>query len=208
MNTGKKEISKIAGGSLQVKYYPDIVWVSWKSISLGYFEKKDEKWLYYNYINKDVAPQEVEEDKFEEYVITRCWENIDELKARCEEEKKRNIEYRLKAKEEKAKYYHLELKDLTKEHNLFYSDIISTRLRNALRAAEKYTLEELAEMKKNDLLQIRNFGQKTIEEIESLFELVDLDWNMASKTTREKQLGKYSDEELLGECRRRGLILD
>jgi len=55
---------------------------------------------------------------------------------------------------------------------------LSVRALNCLKAAEVATLGELVTFNKDDLLKFRNFGKKSLAELEELLETIDLDFGM------------------------------
>lgn len=55
---------------------------------------------------------------------------------------------------------------------------LSVRALNCLKAADIETLGELVTFNKNDLLKFRNFGKKSLAEIEELFESKNLEFGM------------------------------
>ena len=55
---------------------------------------------------------------------------------------------------------------------------LSVRALNCLKAANVETLGELVEHNKNDLLKFRNFGKKSLNELEELLEGLNLTFGM------------------------------
>ncbi|MCD8177716.1 MAG: DNA-directed RNA polymerase subunit alpha [Tannerellaceae bacterium] len=55
---------------------------------------------------------------------------------------------------------------------------LSVRALNCLKAADVETLGELVEFSKNDLLKFRNFGKKSLTELDELFESLNLSFGM------------------------------
>ena len=55
---------------------------------------------------------------------------------------------------------------------------LSVRALNCLKAAEVETLGELCRFNKNDLLKFRNFGKKSLTELEALLENNNLEFGM------------------------------
>ncbi len=55
---------------------------------------------------------------------------------------------------------------------------LSVRALNCLKAADVATLGELVTFNKDDLLKFRNFGKKSLAELEELLESIDLDFGM------------------------------
>ena len=60
---------------------------------------------------------------------------------------------------------------------LVYMDL-SVRALNCLKAADVETLGELVSYNKNDLLKFRNFGKKSLTELEDLIESKGLSFGM------------------------------
>lgn len=58
---------------------------------------------------------------------------------------------------------------------------ISLRALNCLKAADIYTLGDLVQYDKLDLLKFRNFGKKSLAELDYLLEDLGLKWNMDAK---------------------------
>lgn len=79
---------------------------------------------------------------------------------------------------EKAKYYHLEIAELTPDHNLLYADILSVRSLNILKQTGISTLKELSHLQRSDFAKFRNCGNQTIGELENLLTKVGLTWGM------------------------------
>ena len=55
---------------------------------------------------------------------------------------------------------------------------LSVRALNCLKSAEVETLGELVQFNKNDLLKFRNFGKKSLTELEALLENNNLEFGM------------------------------
>ena len=55
---------------------------------------------------------------------------------------------------------------------------LSVRALNCLKAADVETLGELVKFNKNDLLKFRNFGKKSLTELEDLLEAMSLSFGM------------------------------
>jgi DNA-directed RNA polymerase subunit alpha len=55
---------------------------------------------------------------------------------------------------------------------------LSVRALNCLKAAEVATLGQLVQFNKNDLLKFRNFGKKSLTEIEDLIKTKGLNFGM------------------------------
>jgi DNA-directed RNA polymerase subunit alpha len=55
---------------------------------------------------------------------------------------------------------------------------LSVRALNCLKAAEVDTLGELVSFNKNDLLKFRNFGKKSLTELEELVKVKNLTFGM------------------------------
>ena len=55
---------------------------------------------------------------------------------------------------------------------------LSVRALNCLKAADVETLGELVRYQKNDLLKFRNFGKKSLTELDELLERLDLNFGM------------------------------
>ena len=65
---------------------------------------------------------------------------------------------------------------------------LSVRALNCLKTAEVYTLGELVSFKKSDMLKFRNFGKKSLTELEELVMLKGLSFGMdLSKYKLEKE---------------------
>lgn len=96
-------------------------------------------------------------------------------------------------KAEKAKYYHLDLADLTPEHNIFYCDLISTKLKNLLGAAEVYTLADLCHWNRRDFKKIRGCGEVATAEVEKLLHHVGLEWGTPKKEPEIKEPSIFDD---------------
>lgn len=92
--------------------------------------------------------------------------------------KEKNDAAREEQEAEKAKYYHLEIADLTPDHNLLYADILSVRSLNILKQAGISTLKELSHLQRSDFAKFRNCGNQTIGELENLLTKVGLTWGM------------------------------
>ena len=56
--------------------------------------------------------------------------------------------------------------------------IFSVRALNCLKAADVETLGELVKFNKNDLLKFRNFGKKSLTELDELLESLNLSFGM------------------------------
>lgn len=115
----------------------------------------------------------------------------------------KNLEVQIKEKNdakckeretEKAKYYHLELDDLTPEHDLLYADILSTRALNLLKAARVRTLKELAKRQRADIAKYRNCGRKSLDELEKLLNRVGLTWGMKDSITLSTLIEKLQSQ--------------
>ena len=64
---------------------------------------------------------------------------------------------------------------------------LSVRALNCLKAADVETLGELVQYNKNDLLKFRNFGKKSLTELEDLLQTLGLSFGMdISKSTLDK----------------------
>ena len=57
---------------------------------------------------------------------------------------------------------------------------LSVRALNCLKAADVETLGQLVSFNKNDLLKFRNFGKKSLTELEDLLEAMNLSFGMDS----------------------------
>ena len=55
---------------------------------------------------------------------------------------------------------------------------LSVRALNCLKAADVETLGELVQFNKNDLLKFRNFGKKSLTELDELLESLNLNFGM------------------------------
>ena len=55
---------------------------------------------------------------------------------------------------------------------------LSVRALNCLKAADVDTLGDLVRFNKNDLLKFRNFGKKSLTELEDLLEAMNLSFGM------------------------------
>ena len=55
---------------------------------------------------------------------------------------------------------------------------LSVRALNCLKAAEVETLGDLVQFNKNDLLKFRNFGKKSLSELEELLDSMSLSFGM------------------------------
>ena len=55
---------------------------------------------------------------------------------------------------------------------------LSVRALNCLKAADVETLGELVQFNKNDLLKFRNFGKKSLTELDELLENLNLTFGM------------------------------
>jgi DNA-directed RNA polymerase subunit alpha len=55
---------------------------------------------------------------------------------------------------------------------------LSVRALNCLKAAEVYTLGDLVQYQRNDLLKFRNFGKKSLTELDELVEVKNLSFGM------------------------------
>jgi DNA-directed RNA polymerase subunit alpha len=55
---------------------------------------------------------------------------------------------------------------------------LSVRALNCLKAAEVETLGDLVKFNKNDLLKFRNFGKKSLTELDELLENLNLSFGM------------------------------
>jgi len=55
---------------------------------------------------------------------------------------------------------------------------LSVRALNCLKAAEVETLGDLVQFNKNDLLKFRNFGKKSLTELENLLDNLSLNFGM------------------------------
>lgn len=85
------------------------------------------------------------------------------------------------------KYYAEEAKDLIidDDHELAMklmtklSDLpLPTRAKTILKSLNCENLGDILKLQKNDFLKIRNCGKKTLEEINNVVELYDLEWGM------------------------------
>jgi DNA-directed RNA polymerase subunit alpha len=55
---------------------------------------------------------------------------------------------------------------------------LSVRALNCLKSAEVYTLGDLFQYQRNDLLKFRNFGKKSLTELDELVEVKNLSFGM------------------------------
>ena len=53
---------------------------------------------------------------------------------------------------------------------------VSNRIKNTFESIGIYTLEGIIRFKKNDLLKMRNFGSKSVTELEELFNSLNIPW--------------------------------
>lgn len=79
---------------------------------------------------------------------------------------------------EQAKSYHLELSELTPEHDLLHADILTVRSLTILKHAGISTLRELSHWQRRDFANLRNCGKGTVDEMEALLTQVGLTWGM------------------------------
>lgn len=204
MEDKKVTKEKIAGSDLTLTEYGylDYITFQWELQSLAIADKRDNGYELKPQYHPAQAGftditgffQSVEEvfSFVREYLIQH--EDLQEfLRKRHQEAKdeaKKCLEYN---RAERAKYYHLELEDLTPEHNIYYSDLISTKLRHSLVQAEVYTLADICHWKRRDFKNIRNCGEKTTKELENLLHHVGLDWDMPKEGTKTDSSSNFDD---------------
>lgn len=179
MKNGKKQI---LGHPLTWDTWGTKTYYHWYSVLICAVEQMGNKYI----ITFKKTPDASKEYKYRYNTLEQAHESVlksfqnhkNFFKNLAEEIKAKNDAAREKQEAEKAKYYHLEIADLTPDHNLLYADILSVRSLNILKQAGISTLKELSHLQRSDFAKFRNCGNQTIGELENLLTKVGLTWGM------------------------------